>query len=153
MVGPQRPAAESPAAPASRRKGGQVRFPGTARRVLRRKRTCPLSAAVEVGPTFDRMASIDEFAAQLGAAVEAGFTRVKLKFRPGWDVQMVNFVRKEFPTLTIHIDCEGALTLGHSEMFYRLEDFMLAMIEQPLAADDLVGHAMLQIAADADLSR
>ena len=99
---------------------------------------------VEVGPTFDRMASIDEFAAQLGAAVEAGFARAKLKFRPGWDVPMVDFVRKEFPTLTVHIDCEGALTLGHSEMLYRLEDFMLAMIEQPLAADDLVGHAMLQ---------
>ena len=99
---------------------------------------------VEVGPTFDRMASIDEFAAQLAAAVEAGFTRVKLKFRPGWDVQMVDFVRKEFPTLSIHIDCEGGLTLGHTEMLYRLEDFMLAMIEQPLAADDLVGHAMLQ---------
>ena len=108
--------------------------------------TVPFSAVpqVEVGPTFDRMASIDEFAAQLAAAAEAGFTRVKLKFRPGWDVQMVDFVRKEFPSLTIHIDCEGGLTLGHSEMLYRLEDFMLAMIEQPLGADDLVGHAMLQ---------
>ena len=105
--------------------------------------TFPFSA-VEVGPTFDRMASTDEFAAQLAAAVEAGFTRVKLKFRPGWDVQMVDFVHKEFPSLTIHIDCEGGLTLGHSEMLYRLEDFMLAMIEQPLGADDLVGHAMLQ---------
>ena len=125
-------------------KGDRFAFPVRPAGCFAESEPVPLSAAVEVGPTFDRMASIDEFAAQLGAAVEAGFTRVKLKFRPGWDVQMVDFVRKEFPTLTIHIDCEGALTLGHSEMFYRLEDFMLAMIEQPLAADDLVGHAMLQ---------
>ncbi len=101
-------------------------------------------AAVEVGPTFDRMDSIDEFHAQLAAAVEAGFSRVKLKFRPGWDISMVDFVRKEFPRLSIQIDCEGGLSLGHSEMLYRLEDFGLAMIEQPLPADDLVGHAMLQ---------
>jgi len=100
--------------------------------------------AVEVGPTFDQMESIDTFHAALAAAVEAGFARVKLKFRPGWDVRMVDFVRKEFPTLTIHIDCEGTLGLQHMEMLYRLDDFALAMIEQPLPADDLVGHAMVQ---------
>ena len=74
----------------------------------------------------------------------AGFDRLKLKFRPGWDVRMVDFVRKECPTQTLHIDCEGGLGLGHMEMLYRLEDFSLAMIEQPLPADDLVGHAMVQ---------
>jgi O-succinylbenzoate synthase len=100
--------------------------------------------AIEVGPTFDQMESIDEFHAVLAAAVEAGFARVKLKFRPGWDVRMVDFVRKEFPTLTVHIDCEGTLGLQHMEMLYRLDDFALAMIEQPLPADDLVGHAMVQ---------
>ena len=100
--------------------------------------------SVEVGPTFDRMESVDEFREQITAAVEAGFARVKLKFRPGWDVRMVDFVRKECPTATLHVDCEGGLSLGQSEILYRLEDFMLAMIEQPLPADDLVGHAMLQ---------
>lgn len=101
-------------------------------------------SAVEVGPTFDKMESIDEFLAQIMAAVEAGFERIKLKFRPGWDVRMVDFVRKECPTQTLHIDCEGGLNLGHMEMLYRLEDFSLAMVEQPLSADDLVGHAMVQ---------
>ncbi len=100
--------------------------------------------AVEVGPTFDQMDSIDEFLARIGAAVEAGFARLKLKFRPGWDVRMVDFVRKECPTQTIHIDCECGLGLQHMDMLYRLEDFSLAMIEQPLPADDLVGHAMVQ---------
>jgi o-succinylbenzoate synthase len=100
--------------------------------------------SVEVGPTFDRMESIDDFLALIAAAVDAGFGRVKLKFRPGWDVRMVDFVRKECPTATVHVDCEGGLGLGHTDMLYRLEDFMLAMIEQPLPADDLVGSAMIQ---------
>ncbi len=100
--------------------------------------------SVEVGPTFDRMDSIDEFLAQIQAAVDAGFDRIKLKFRPGWDVRMVDFVRKECPVQTLQIDCEGGLSLGQMEMLYRLEDFSLAMIEQPFSADDLVGHAMAQ---------
>ena len=100
--------------------------------------------AIEVGPTFDRMDSIEEFLAAIHTAVAAGFDRIKLKFRPGWDVRMVDLVRKECPTQTLQIDCEGGLGLQHTEMLYRLEDFMLAMIEQPLRADDLVGHAMIQ---------
>jgi o-succinylbenzoate synthase len=107
--------------------------------LLKGKRT-----AIDVGPTFDRMESIDEFLALLSAAVASGFDRLKLKFRPGWDVRMVDFVRKEFPTQTLVIDCEAGLHLGHMELLYRLEDFMLAMIEQPLPVDDLVGHAMAQ---------
>jgi len=100
--------------------------------------------AVEVGLTFDRMDSIDDFHSALSEAFQAGFARVKLKFRPGWEVQMVDFVRKEFPLETLHVDVEGALTLDYMEMFCRLDDFSLAMIEQPLPPDDLVGHAMVQ---------
>ena len=100
--------------------------------------------AIEVGVGFDQMESIDDFLAAVGRAFEAGYARVELKFRPGWDVQMVDFIRKEFPAETFHIDVEGALSLEHMEMLCRLDDFDLAMIEQPLPADDLVGHAMLQ---------
>jgi O-succinylbenzoate synthase len=104
----------------------------------------PQRGAIEVGPTFDRMDSIEDFLSVLTQAFQAGFARVKLKFRPGWDVRMVDFVRKEFPTQTFHVDVEGALTLDHMEMLCRLDDFGLAMIEQPLPPDDLVGHAMVQ---------
>jgi len=116
-----------------------------------RLQNCPLHKslggkrdAIDVGLTFDKMESIDEFLKLIAAATDEGFSRLKLKFRPGWDVRMVDFVRKECATQTIHIDCEGGLHLGHMDMLYRLEDFMLAMIEQPLPADDLVGHAMVQ---------
>jgi O-succinylbenzoate synthase len=102
------------------------------------------SCKVEVGPCLDQMESADAFVAAIGAAFEAGFRRVKLKIRPGWALEMLRGVRQEFPGERFHIDCEGALSLGHTEMLYRFDDFGLEMVEQPLAAEDLVAHAMLQ---------
>jgi O-succinylbenzoate synthase len=101
-------------------------------------------SAVEVGVTIDRMDSPDDFFAALGRAFEAGYARVKLMFRPGWDIRMLEAVRREFPGKKIHIDVAGELTIHHTDILYRLDDFFLAMVEQPLAADDFVGHAMLQ---------
>jgi O-succinylbenzoate synthase len=100
--------------------------------------------AVEVGVGFDRMDSIDELFKAVGRAFDAGYARVELKIRPGWDIQMINLVRREFPVQTIHVDIEGGMRLDHMELLCRLDDFMLAMVEQPLPADDLVGHAMVQ---------
>jgi O-succinylbenzoate synthase len=100
--------------------------------------------AIEVGVGFDRMDSIDQLLDSIRRAFEAGYARVELKFRPGWDLSMLNVVRHEFPVETFHIDCEAALKLDHMEILLRLDDFRLAMVEQPLAADDLVGHAMVQ---------
>jgi O-succinylbenzoate synthase len=100
--------------------------------------------AIPVGVGFDRMADIEELFQALHGAFDAGFARVELKFRPGWEISMVNLVRHEFPTETFHVDCEAGLKLQHTETLLRLDDFHLAMVEQPLPADDLVGHAMLQ---------
>ena len=99
---------------------------------------------VEVGPCLDQMESPDAFVAAIAAAFEAGFRRVKLKFRPGWALEMLRGVRQEFPGGMFHIDCEGGLSLNYMEMLYRLDDFALEMVEQPLAAEDFVAHAMLQ---------
>jgi o-succinylbenzoate synthase len=101
-------------------------------------------ASVKVGACFDQMESPDAFIAAIGSAFAAGFARVKLKIRPGWDLEMLRSIRQEFPGETFHIDCEGALSLGFMEMLYRFDDFSLEMVEQPLAAEDLVAHAMLQ---------
>jgi o-succinylbenzoate synthase len=107
---------------------------------------------IEVGASFDRMESFDEFLESIGGAFAAGFARVELKFRPGWDVQMLAAVRRVFPIERIHIDCEAGLRLDHMEMLCRLDDFCLAMVEQPLSADDLVGHAMVQEAVKTPIS-
>jgi len=100
--------------------------------------------AVEVGTGFDQMDSIDQLIEQVATAFKAGYCRVELKLRPGWDVQMLNFVRQEFPVETIHADVEGGMRLENMELLYRMDDFSLAMVEQPLPAEDLVGMAMVQ---------
>jgi O-succinylbenzoate synthase len=100
--------------------------------------------AIDVGLTFDQVDSHDLFLESIKEAFAAGFPRIKLKMRPGWEVRMLEAVRREFPAEALSIDFEGALTLGHGDILYRLDDFSLAMVEQPLWSDELVGHAMLQ---------
>ena len=100
--------------------------------------------SVEVGADFGVMESIDALLGKIDEAVGAGFPRVKLKFRRGWDLDMLAAVRQAFPKTTIHIDCNSSFTLADLDMFKKVDQFGLAMIEQPLAHDDLVDHATLQ---------
>ena len=99
---------------------------------------------VDVGADFGVMDSIGDLIAAMRGAVEAGYPRIKLKFRPGWDLSVLRAVRQEFPDITIHIDCNAAFRMRHFDLLCQLDDFNLAMIEQPLAADDLIDHARLQ---------
>lgn len=99
---------------------------------------------IDVGADFSVMDDIDALVAAIDGAVRRGFKRVKLKYRPGWDVPMLHAVRSVFPSLTLHIDCNAAYSERDFDMFCRLDDFGLAMIEQPLGYDDLVDHARLQ---------
>jgi O-succinylbenzoate synthase len=99
---------------------------------------------VDVGADFGIMESIDLLLAAIAKAVDAGFKRVKLKYRPGWDLDMVAAVRQAFPNLVAHIDCNSAYTLDAAPMFKKLDAYGLAMIEQPLMHDDLIDHATLQ---------
>jgi O-succinylbenzoate synthase len=114
---------------------------------------------VALGVSFGRMDSIDALLEAMTEARDAGYSRMEVKFLPGWDLHMLNAVRQTFPTETIHADCEGGLTLENMEVLYRMEDFTLALIEQPLPAYDLVGHAMVQealrtpVALDRSISR
>jgi O-succinylbenzoate synthase len=100
--------------------------------------TCP------VGADFGVMDSIDDLLRAVAGAVQEGFPRIKLKFRPGWDLPMLAAVRREFPQQVVHIDCNSGYRLSDLELFRRVDEFNLAMIEQPLAHDDLVDHAKLQ---------
>lgn len=96
-----------------------------------------------VGADFGVMDRIDDLLPLLGEAVAAGFPRIKLKFRPGWDIPMLREVRREFPHTTMHIDCNSGYTLADVPLFQQVDEFGLAMIEQPLAHDDLLDHAEL----------
>jgi O-succinylbenzoate synthase len=101
-------------------------------------------SAVDVGADFGVMDSVDDLLAAIEKAVEAGFKRIKLKFRPGWDLPMLRAVRRRFPDQTFHIDCNSGYRLEDLDLFKRIDDLKLAMIEQPLGHDDLVDHAKLQ---------
>ncbi|MCG3149599.1 MAG: o-succinylbenzoate synthase [Verrucomicrobiae bacterium] len=102
------------------------------------------SPVVDVGADLSVKDSIDELLAEIGAAVQAGMKRVKLKCKPGWDLDMVAAVRAAFPQLVFHIDCNSAYTLEAAPLFRKLDQYGLAMIEQPLMHDDLIDHAALQ---------
>jgi O-succinylbenzoate synthase len=102
------------------------------------------SPVVTVGADFGVRDSIDDLLKEVRGAVDAGYRRVKLKFRPGWDVPMLEAVRREFPTQVFHIDCNSGYRLGDVRLFQDIDRFNLAMIEQPLGHDDLLDHAALQ---------
>ena len=99
---------------------------------------------VTVGADFGVRDSIDDLVMHVRGAVEAGYRRIKLKFRPGWDVPMLEAVRGAFPQAVFHIDCNSGYRLEDAELFRQIDRFNLAMIEQPLGHDDLLDHAQLQ---------
>ncbi len=102
-----------------------------------------LGPEVTVGADFGVMHSLDALLEKIGGAVKAGYKRVKLKYAPGWDLHMVAAVREAFPAMIFHIDCNSGFRLSDMDMFRKLDEYDLAMIEQPLMHDDLVDHATL----------
>jgi O-succinylbenzoate synthase len=76
--------------------------------------------------------------------VDAGYQRIKIKIKPGWDVGIVARVRREFPDIRLMGDANSAYTLSDIPLFKELERFNLMMLEQPLAHDDIFDHAQLQ---------
>jgi len=99
---------------------------------------------VAVGADFGVQDRIETLLIKIQRAIDAGYPRVKLKFRVGWDLDVVQAVRNAFPDLTVHIDCNAAFTLKHMALFKQVDRLDLAMIEQPLHHTDLLDHATLQ---------
>jgi O-succinylbenzoate synthase len=102
----------------------------------------------DVGADFGVMDSLDELLEEVAKARDSGYKRAKLKFRPGWDLNMVSRVRERFPDIVMHIDCNSGYTLADLSLFQTLDRFGLAMVEQPLAHDDLLDHSKLQRSID-----
>jgi len=88
--------------------------------------------------------SLDELIGQVEGYLEQGYQRVKLKIEPGWDVEPIRAVRERFgPGLALQADANAAYTLASAPHLRALDAFGLLLLEQPLAADDLLGHAEL----------
>lgn len=99
---------------------------------------------VPVGADFGVMDTVEELLPLVASAVAEGFPRIKLKFRPGWDLPMLRAVRRQHPDHTFHIDCNSGYRPQDVALFKEVDELNLAMIEQPLAHDDVVDHAALQ---------
>ena len=76
--------------------------------------------------------------------LNAGYQRIKIKIKPGWDREVVEVVRARFPDILLMVDANSAYTLADAPLFRALDAERLLMVEQPLAYDDMFDHARLQ---------
>jgi O-succinylbenzoate synthase len=88
--------------------------------------------------------SVEELLETIERELAAGYQRIKMKIKPGWDVDVVGRVRERFPLIKLMADANSAYTLADADHLRKLDDFYLMMIEQPLAHDDIIDHAVLQ---------
>jgi O-succinylbenzoate synthase len=99
---------------------------------------------VSVGVGVGLQPTVEILLDEVEQFVEQGYGRVKLKIKPGWDVEVVRAVREHWPGLPLQVDANGAYTLADTSVFEELDRFDLLLIEQPLHHDDIVDHARLQ---------
>lgn len=99
---------------------------------------------VPVGVSIGVQGSVSALLDRIAGFWAQGYSRVKIKIRPGWDVDVVARVRDRFPDVPLMVDANSAYTLADAQHLAGLDRFDLTMIEQPLAHDDLVDHAELQ---------
>ncbi|MBS4207977.1 o-succinylbenzoate synthase [Bacillus sp. FJAT-50079] len=99
---------------------------------------------IEVGVSIGIQESVDDLLKIIDRHVNEGYKRMKVKIMPGWDVDVIRQIRKQFPNVPLMADANSAYTLKDIELLKKLDEFDLMMIEQPLAADDIIDHAKLQ---------
>jgi O-succinylbenzoate synthase len=111
------------------------------------------SWARELGAVHDRVpcgvsvgiaSSVEELLDEVAGYLAAGYVRIKLKIQPGWDVVPVRAVRERFgDDILLQVDANTAYTLADARHLARLDPFNLLLMEQPLAEEDVLGHAEL----------
>lgn len=99
---------------------------------------------IEVGVSIGIQNSIDDLLVLIDRHVSEGYKRIKVKIKPGWDVDAIKEIRKRFPNIPLMADANSAYTLEDTDQLKKLDKYNLMMIEQPLASDDIIDHAKLQ---------
>jgi O-succinylbenzoate synthase len=99
-----------------------------------------VAVGVSVGLERDARLILDE----VEAFLEQGYRRIKLKIKPGKDIEVIRLVRERYPQIALQVDANSAYSIEDSELFKAIDPFDLLMIEQPLAEDDLIDHSTLQ---------
>lgn len=98
-----------------------------------------IPSGVSVGIQRDPAALVDAVAGYL----DEGYRRIKIKIKPGRDIDDTAAVRDAFPDIPLQVDANSAYTLADADLLAELDRFSLLLIEQPLQEDDIVDHATL----------
>jgi O-succinylbenzoate synthase len=88
--------------------------------------------------------TVEQLLDKIQTELDTGYQRIKMKIKPGWDVEVIRKVRDRFPAIKLMADANSAYTLADTDHLRKLDEFYLMMIEQPLAHDDIIDHAELQ---------
>jgi o-succinylbenzoate synthase len=100
--------------------------------------------AIAVGVSLGIQKTLEETRDQVQKHLAQGYRRIKLKIKPGWDTQMIAYMRKEFPDAVLTVDANSCYSLADQRTLLELDQYRLDYIEQPLAYDDILDHAKLQ---------
>src|SRR5205823_1610948 len=102
----------------------------------RKEIACGVSIGIQNSP--------EQLEEKVETELAAGYQRIKLKCKPGWDLKIFERIRKRWPNITLSCDANSAYTLNDNEHLKEFDQFKLLMIEQPLWHDDFYFHAQLQ---------
>jgi O-succinylbenzoate synthase len=98
----------------------------------------PCGVSIGIQPTPEKL--MDKIATEL----EAGYQRIKLKCKHGWDRNIFEMVRKRWPDIMLSCDANSAYRMKDFDHIASWDEFKLLMVEQPLWYDDFYFHSMLQ---------
>lgn len=99
---------------------------------------------VDVGVSVGIQSSPQALVEVVEGYVSQGYRRIKIKIKPGREVQETTAVRRRFPEMRLQVDANSAYTLESAAVLKGLDELDLLLIEQPLAEDDLWDHSRLQ---------
>ena len=99
---------------------------------------------VEVGVSVGIQKDIPTLLKVVGGYLDEGYTRIKLKIKPGWDIEPTRAVREAWPDLRLQVDANSIYHLSDAAHLAELDPFNLLLVEQPLAHDDIFDHAKLK---------
>ena len=99
---------------------------------------------ISCGVSIGIQDSVEQLIGKIEVELAAGYQRIKMKIKPGWDVDVIRRIRERFPAIRLMADANSAYTLADAAKLKQLDEFYLMMIEQPLAHDDIIDHAVLQ---------
>jgi O-succinylbenzoate synthase len=99
---------------------------------------------IDCGVSIGIQESVDKLLAKIDTEVKAGYRRIKIKIKPGWDVEVIRQVRAAFPKILLMGDANSAYTLADVDVFKAMDKYNGMMFEQPLHYEDIIDHGELQ---------